>query len=201
MWYQLNSTPANVYTVSAGAMSEFPIYLPSEPASPLACAEQHQFCNPAIEGSEQCGPLASLQDAMAGAAPLFNTTYTEMTANAAQTELGARFSYFTRIIRTMPNSISTALLQLGPKGLASHKLLYNGFQGVLADNQWQLDMTYLWGVTMAATQASFVGTANGPTDPAILSIHTNYTGMPYMDDICNNQASILSFLSQYLRWN
>jgi hypothetical protein len=186
-WYRLSSTPTNLSSVGASDAETIRVYLPLEAASPLGCADQYQFCDAAIDGLEGCGPLASLRDAIAGAAPLFNTSYAEFTAHAASTERGSEFEYFTRTIYALQSTISGVFRQIGSKGLDSHRQLVNGLQAFLEPNQWQLDVMHIWDISRAAYQAAFVDTAYGPTDPNVLTVHTNYAG-PYMSKMCNNQV-------------
>ncbi|KAI1459935.1 hypothetical protein F4805DRAFT_455321 [Annulohypoxylon moriforme] len=83
-------------------------------------------------------------------------------------------------------SISSSLLQLGSKGLASQRKLRNGVQGPLAPDQWKQDISHLFNISTATVQALFVDTAFGPTDPTLIQLLTNHT-TPYSSKLCNSQ--------------
>jgi hypothetical protein len=95
-WYRVGTTPVNI-TLRESIEAEIrPCYLPLDPASPLACAKNFRFCNAAIHGEDGCGPFASFRYALAGAAHLFNTTYSEITTQTSTTETGSLLNYFAR---------------------------------------------------------------------------------------------------------
>ncbi|KAI0418902.1 hypothetical protein F5X98DRAFT_362848 [Xylaria grammica] len=182
-WYRVSNTPVNIVTTSANQSHSVPVYLPSEPSSPLGCTTQHQFCN-SISGNRTCGPLASLADAVAGVVDLFDTDYDAYSVGNATTRTAALFTYFARAT-TYP--VNTALtFQLGATSLASQRYLYNGVQYLLEENQWQLDVAHWWAMSMAAHQESFLINSYGPTDPAILALRINYT-TPELKKLCDNQ--------------
>ncbi|KAI0508646.1 hypothetical protein F5B22DRAFT_638534 [Xylaria bambusicola] len=189
-WYQVAATPSNGSSVSADTASPNKVYLPLQPASPLGCADQYQFCNTALPEERRCGPLASLLDAISGAAPLFGTQYLNyftsgLNAGNAKTESEARFNYFASRFGTR-TSINILLTQLGSMGLISQRNLLGGIQGPLAPNQWQLDISHLWNITMALQQVALIDMAYGPTDPGTLQTWINFTS-PALQKICGSQ--------------
>ncbi|KAI1734566.1 hypothetical protein F4680DRAFT_453841 [Xylaria scruposa] len=189
-WYQVAATPSRGSSVSTDTVSPNTVYLPSQPASPLACADQYQFCNTALPEDRRCGPLASLVDAISEAAPLFGTQYFDYFtsgpgAGNAKTESEARFNYFASRFGTR-TSINILLTQLGSMGLISQRNLLGGLQGPLAPNQWQLDISHLWNISMALQQIALVDMAYGPTDPGTLQTWINFTS-PALQEICDSQ--------------
>ncbi|KAI1737540.1 hypothetical protein F4680DRAFT_428027 [Xylaria scruposa] len=185
-WYRTAQTPTNIDILQANATYVSHKYLPLEPASTLGCASQHQFCNTALQNADQCGPLASLQDAIAGVAPLFNSSDSNLVSMVAETEPQARFLYFMNTFSSYDTSIIGVLNRLGPAGLHSQRKLFTGWQAPLEPNQWQLDIMHLRDISMAATQAVFIDMAYGPTDPKLLASHYNYTS-PELVKLCSNQ--------------
>ncbi|TGJ84260.1 hypothetical protein E0Z10_g4490 [Xylaria hypoxylon] len=159
---------------------------PLEPASPLGCTDQYQFCSTAYKGTSGCGPLASFQDAVAGAAPFFNTSYYAYATTSAKTETYARFQYFADTVYVLNNRISAIISFLGPRSLLSQSNLSGGFQGPIAPNQWQLDVTHWQDISLAAIQQAFLATAIGPTDAETLQAHQNYTTTE-LKKLCNSQ--------------
>ncbi|KAI0458885.1 hypothetical protein F5B21DRAFT_527707 [Xylaria acuta] len=176
-WYRVATTPSNIVENLGNDSRTYPRYLPSEPASALGCTDQHQFCNSALKETTGCGPLASLRDAIRGAAPFFNTSYTDFVtgtkSGTAETSDLARFVYMTSRFFGLDKTITGIVAHLGSSALLSQRTLIQGDQGPLPSNQWQLD-------------ASFVDTAYGPTDSTILQSWVNFTS-PALKELCNSQ--------------
>ncbi|GAW21437.1 hypothetical protein ANO14919_109560 [Xylariales sp. No.14919] len=184
VWYNVSTTTTNIPITDASGSWAESVYLPQAPASPLACTDQHQFCTTDYSGT--CGPLASMRDAIAGAAPLFNTTYAEISNDTATTEKAARFTYFANTFFATSRHIVGILGQMGPRALMSQQTLLLGYQGPLALNQWQLDVSHWWDISMAISQALYLDGAYGLNDPALERSRRNYT-TPEFDNVCHNQ--------------
>jgi hypothetical protein len=161
-----------------------PLYLPSEPASPLGCIEQAQFYR---EDTNHCGPLASFIDAELGAAPVFDLSIDEEGYLKGDTTLAATFEYVMKAFTT--NSyleLFNTLHQLGPASLASQSTLIAAVQAPLPSNQWQLDVIPWSEVARAKIQAAFLSTAYFlPTGPN--AIRVNFT-LPHTAKLCYNQV-------------
>lgn len=209
-WYRVSSKKARVSVGNAkiSKSAGLGIYLPLDPASPLGCTDQYQFCR---EDSQNCGPLASSHDAALGAAKLFDSTFdgglniaANITPNTAHFEYSTDDSFLDRLV----NSTSTAvfkyvvkavvknsyaspwnyLRQLGPGSLASQNTLINAFQGALPSNQWHLDVVHWSHISMALIQAGFLDTAYfDPKDPSDLRIRKGFTS-PDLKELCNSQV-------------
>ncbi|KAH8157829.1 hypothetical protein CIB48_g10415 [Xylaria polymorpha] len=153
------------------------------------------FSQPSGDQCGECGPLASQLDAIAGAAPYFDTTYADFNADNAKTERAARFIYFVKSA-VMPNApyIQEMLGHLGSQALLSQRNLVNGWQYNLESNQWQQDMSHLWDIMMAGHQSALLDAAYGPTDPSVLLDWTHYTA-PGLRKLCHNQQ--VTFLNHY----
>ncbi|KAI0016634.1 hypothetical protein F4780DRAFT_669738 [Xylariomycetidae sp. FL0641] len=171
-WYRVSSQEFSPALVSANSTASFPYYPPLEPASPLGCIVQHQFCR---KSTDNCGPLTNFQDAAAGAAPFFDTTYDTLydttyddlsgsnPANIARitsiNPSAARFHYLLGVLGmgsvSAPENI---LAQLGLPFLASQSSWSSGYQGPLSPNQWQLDVLHWSDIMRASIQASFLDT-------------------------------------------
>ncbi|KAI0543447.1 hypothetical protein F4679DRAFT_577625 [Xylaria curta] len=181
-WYRVATTPSNIR------------YLPSEPASALGCADQHQFCNGALKGTTGCGPLASLRDAIREAVSFFNTSYPELangiTSGSAEASELARFVYMASRFFGLDKTITGIVTHLGSSAILSQRTLIQGDQGPLPSNQWQLDVNHLWDITLAVMQASFIDTAYGQMDSSILQSWISFTS-PALNEPCNSQACII----------
>ncbi|KAI1123655.1 hypothetical protein F5Y10DRAFT_285832 [Nemania abortiva] len=185
-WYHLDTTPYS-FQILGSHGKETQLYIPQEPASPLICTNQYQFCNTAFEGTRGCGPLAGLRDGIAGAAPFFNTTYAEFSNDIVNNETGARFSYVMNMFfSTSASAIYNILRQLGPTSLTSQKTSSGGIQGPIASNQWQHDVSYWWDISMAAQQSAFLDAAYVSDNSSVLISRFNYTA-PEFQKLCENQ--------------
>ncbi|KAH9908442.1 hypothetical protein F4778DRAFT_717254 [Xylariomycetidae sp. FL2044] len=189
-WYRSTPEPLNLSAIGAGGTSALEIYLPLEPASPMGCTDQYQFCSTAFPGTSGCGPLASLRDALAGAAPFFNTTYEAFGANYetgdTKTVGEARMLYLGNSFFAMDRSVAGMVQQAGAAALESRKRTSGVYQGGLAPDQWKRDVAYWWNMSMANAQASFIDMAYGPTDPAVLASHINFA-TPELQKLCSSQ--------------
>lgn len=142
-WYQMNKSGAEIGMLDLD--SSFQAYMPQEPASPLGCVEQFQFCN-----YMECGPLAGLNDAAEYAAPLFGITeslveldsFEPLWEKYAGNLSTIQFLWLANTYNTYPNTPYEAVSMLGPQALESRRRLLGSFQGsfqgLLPDNQWQL---------------------------------------------------------------
>lgn len=191
-WYRVSSSPVDIPTGNINGMFGWPVYIPSEPASPLGRAIQNHFCNSRL-GDSGCGPLSSLRDAVAGVAPFFDTDYAEIathwTNGTARTET-AGISYFIWMFFGFTKSIHEIFLKLGPTALLSQRTLISSIQGPLAPNRWQQDITYAWNISLALIQGSIIDTAYGPSDPDYLQSWIKFAS-PSLKRFCNSQVRTL----------
>jgi hypothetical protein len=176
-------------TVPFGRVKQFdgqvhPVYRPEEAASPLACAQQMQFCNAA----GQCGPLASSSDAVAGAASVFNTTadIVDNSTYVPDGPIASRFYWFYLVIFETTDWGGVRAQVNGEPNLASQAMLSGGLMQPIPDNQWQADVTFWWATWMATMQSAFVITATGPSG-ALQGVSQRPN--QFQQDICQNQGS------------
>ncbi|KAK2606837.1 hypothetical protein N8I77_005562 [Diaporthe amygdali] len=161
------------------------VYRTSEAASPLGCASQWQFCS---SNTSACGPMASYFDAISGAAEAFGATNSESTSKGA--EAADRLDWLT--IATYIDALSEAsmLQQLQDNALLSKQNLFGGYQGSVPNNQWQLDVTNWFSITLAAMQTSLLQTTSGfmitDESTAVLRPQTEAARK-----LCSNQVCIL----------
>ena len=188
-WYRA-TTPDIIGLQSVESVKEISYYIPDQPASPLGCIQQHQYCKLTPQGRRECGPLASVVDAIAGAASLFDSTYDGVTIDVVTTERAARFIYFASMVNARNIAVYSVLRQLGPTSLDSQKKLIAAFQGSIPTNQWQLDVTHWWDIMMASRQWDMLETVYLPQNSDALSYRMNYTDEVYKK-LCNNQVSLL----------
>ncbi|KAI1868746.1 hypothetical protein JX265_006725 [Neoarthrinium moseri] len=150
IWYNASqSTPPE--EVSPGELSD-PTFVPwshqSEPASPLACARQEQYCT---SGGGNCTPLSSSHDAKLAAKSLFRDT-----------DQYQRWKWITTATKQITADEVYVIGALRSQALASRFNFLGGVQGAIPDNQWQLDVQYWHAVQLATMQKAVVDVAIGP---------------------------------------
>lgn len=190
-WYRVSTSPVDAPTTLESGTVAWSAYLPSELASPLGCAIQHQFCNSAF-GNSGCGPLSSVRDAIAGAGPFFDTDYTAISVGLDNGTAGpeaAGISRFAWMFFGFDNTISVIFSKLVPAALLSEQALLGADQGPLSPIQWQQDVTYAWNISLALIQGSIVDAAYDPTKPDYLPSWVKYE-TPSLLRLCNNQVRI-----------
>ncbi|KAJ2988738.1 hypothetical protein NUW58_g3827 [Xylaria curta] len=184
-WYRTESTPTKIQARRGKGTGEVELYLPLQPASTLGCITHHQFCNTAIQGPGRCTALASLRDATFTAAPLFNSSYSNLNHRLAETESQARFLHFMDTLRAA-GDINGILTIMGSAALLSQRTAIQGIQTRLEPNQWQLDIAHIWNIWMAVAQRTFIDAVYRPIDPKLLAAQYNYTA-PELVKLCNSQ--------------
>ncbi|KAI0813772.1 hypothetical protein GGR55DRAFT_545264 [Xylaria sp. FL0064] len=193
-WYRSNVPSVHQITQGArdGAASA---YRPEEAGSPLGCASQVQVCKGPTGGNNSCTTLGSMTDAWTGAGALFGLKETNLSkyqsfdpliAEYADNEDASRYLWLAGIYNNYPNAVTQPILKLGYQSLDSYKNYFSGVQAELADDQWKLDVTSWWNISMALQQASFVDSAFGPTYPGIYQLKQNATNTG-QKSICQNQ--------------
>ncbi|KAI0155334.1 hypothetical protein GGR57DRAFT_491761 [Xylariaceae sp. FL1272] len=187
IWFNVSKTTHD-YTDTGGNIATFSdetvVYLPGAPSSPLACTDQYQFCD-SNDITSNCGPLASFRDALAGGAAIFTLPFAQVATGDAGTDHGARYAY---LIDGLLNGggVYNILAILGPSALSLKQNLNGRIQGLLASNQWQVEVEHWWNITMTSIQGIFLDTAYGLNDPSVQALRVNYT-TPEFHDVCHNQ--------------
>jgi hypothetical protein len=154
-------------------------------ASPLGCATQYQFCK---SDPSSCGPLSSAMDALAGAAPMFNTTSDVLlNGTPGASEVVSRMQWMMSVLESYPASAYAVVMGQGVTSLVARQGMWGGVQGSLPDDQWKAEVTSWWITILSSWQSMLVETAHGLTDPAL----ANFRGLPqdeYQQDMCYNQV-------------
>ncbi|KAI0185462.1 hypothetical protein EV127DRAFT_503014 [Xylaria flabelliformis] len=182
-WYQVSPTSQNVGSSDITSSPDFtPFFLPLEDASPLGCTQQWQFCR---QSTDNCGPLGSFSDSLAGATLIFNTTNDHRAYNDTS---AAQFHYFQTVVGESPE-LNTILQKMGSTSLISQNSLVTSQQGPLPPNQWQLDVAHWFDIQMASLQLSFLRTVYyNPTGQfaPLLRSRRNFTNQAE-NELCMNQ--------------
>ncbi|KAK4445119.1 hypothetical protein QBC34DRAFT_413567 [Podospora aff. communis PSN243] len=133
-------------------------YRQKEPASPVGCRLQDQFCNPNKPAESACSPLGTIYDPVDRAYDVFDN-------DTSPSGLLERLGWFTWILadsvsfHQIPRTLRSCSL------LARYQLGSNGQQPPIPATQWMTDLTYWFQINMAMLQAAPVITATGPTIP------------------------------------
>ncbi|KAJ3567655.1 hypothetical protein NPX13_g6693 [Xylaria arbuscula] len=195
-WYRFNAV-SDIIIYQVESKKQSVSYQPSEAASPLGCAHQAQICKGNVANNDSCGPVASYSDAWAAAAPIFGVhaeaidnfetdQLNQLIDTYATDEDASRFIWLLRMITNSQTDVADILTKIGSQSLASSNGLLTGLQGPLPNNQWMLDVTYWWNITLAVLQATVVDAAYGSTTPERVRLQINATN-PGQKSICQNQ--------------
>ncbi|KAH7316945.1 hypothetical protein B0I35DRAFT_434280 [Stachybotrys elegans] len=188
-WYEATRNSTSVPRLADSQSRWF--YSPVQAASPLACVIRQQLCYgssaPTDSGeNSNCGKLASFTDARVSAFPLFDIDPQSQVIPEGESRRASRYRWFESVWDGWTSQQLGILHVSGPSVLPSQRRYRSGIQGPLPDNQWQLDMTHLWNICLAALQANFVNTAIGPTRPELQeSVQGPETA--YQKEMCTNQ--------------
>lgn len=137
-WFRVVEKPS--FVPSAGGPLPN-LYLPSEPASPLGCAAQYQFCNPSYQGTMACGPLAPTPPSVSLASSLHSSSAPSSLYILTCKSLGQLG--FIRREDTSPTITSSGLLMPPCNYIAWHKRRWVGAYGLIVMGFSQLRKTTL----------------------------------------------------------
>lgn len=192
-WYRASTRYRQVNSTENAGGETFATYRSDEPASPLGCLTQYQYCIIGGSGERKCGPLASRVDSLVNAALTLGLVDENLTPirSSSSSAKGSRFFWTTTILQYCTGiGMRDIVNHLGPRSLASQTGLAQGIQGPLAVDQWKQDVTRWYNASMAATQAAFTNTARGPADPGFDNC-TECVSPPlndYEESMCQNQV-------------
>ncbi len=160
-WYSAHR-PGRLRTNSISNISE-PSFLADDLVSVLGCTMQMQLCNPNLATNSsspqgQCNPLRGMAD--------FTFPRYDLWAASPSRQ---------RFVKWLDNVMGLGLFtasgifdRLGAAALTSRYLLADNYQGPLPDNQWQREVEFWVGASLASIQGSLVEAANGPS-PEMMS--------------------------------
>lgn len=163
------SIPKNI-SDGAGDGGNDTYYSSNQYVYALACAEQHQFCNPT---NGICTPLS-------GAFQVVTDLPVLLDLNDAQAST-AGIMYLTFIYLNLYNSVNSR----GSSALRASETLDQNFQIPLPDNQWMTEVSTWFAVMMAKLQQRTVQYAIGSSYvPEGLTLEG--PANRYQENICNN---------------
>ncbi|KAI1745375.1 hypothetical protein F4680DRAFT_455626 [Xylaria scruposa] len=180
-WYRGIILGGNLSTASVNGTYVY--YTPYEAASPLGCLTQYQYCY-----AEQCGPLASFNDAISGAVPIFNITDYEMGQRTTRNLPAMNFFWVASILFASVIDIAPVVNKLGPLSLASQSSYDRGIQFVTSQpDQWKQDTENWFNITLASLQSIVLSVVLRPADSELKQVFLppqNY----FQKAMCNSQT-------------
>ncbi|KAF2134171.1 hypothetical protein P153DRAFT_381353 [Dothidotthia symphoricarpi CBS 119687] len=157
------------------ASRDIQVYGSDEPARALACTQQYQFCNPALEGDDGCTPLLGIYEATTASPALFpHPTDRE------------RFSWSASAILNMAGGFTELIRTLRSGSLLARDSLSGGGQYALPSNQWELELEHWFKFTLADVQRAILDQAIGPVYPDARRFHSPPSSAVERA-ICDNQ--------------
>lgn len=193
-WYngsqELLSTTLQTY--ASGGEVDIQLWFATEPASPLACYQQEQWClGGAEEDGGSCTPLSGYLDAQQSMQMLMKTTGTDGNNNTNW----QRAAWMNAVMYSHSQAGAARIVDtLGRKSLTSRFTLNRGRQGPLADTQWQQDVEYWMSTYLALVQQSFVTAATG-ANPSNDSTDIHAPDSEAAETVCANQVRAVLSLS------
>ncbi|KAF4537697.1 Cytochrome p450 protein [Lasiodiplodia theobromae] len=172
LWYPAHDLGVNITDASIESMS---LYFGDEPASPLGCVRQYQFCSGGADGS-RCTPLSSLLDA-------HRVAYTRWAQDEPYWDT---LRWMASAVRGTQDPLFGSIESLGSAVLESSSRKVAGIMGPLSRDQWQLDVEKWYNISLASIQQNFVEIAAGPSDGRL----RDWAVKPANDGekrFCNNQ--------------
>lgn len=156
-WYSAHRNMSQIIYSDLGEMEgTMDAIVQDDAASVLACTVKEQYCNPNLPEESRCAPFGGEYESTGLAEQLWTD----------QKQL-ATFRWVDGIIKSYRPSMHNVLYMLGSSALLSRQSLSEGFQGALADNQWQLEAESWHATSMAAMQGIMKEVATGPSDQTV----------------------------------
>lgn len=159
--------------------------------SPLACIDQHQFCNP---NNQKCTDLQSYYTAVKSTPAIgFNPVQSIMTSRLSldfllETISYSRFapvSYLIEKLRPL-TKIRKGIGGRGPAALRAQELVSGIQSGPLPNNQWMIEVDSWFATGLARLQQSVVQYATGPPN-VIEGAYISKPTEPISQMMCDNQ--------------
>ncbi|KAB2573371.1 hypothetical protein DBV05_g7964 [Lasiodiplodia theobromae] len=182
LWYPAHDLAGSFRDVNVGKGKEpASLHFGDEPASPLGCVRQYQFCSGPGGGTRgaahsHCTPLLSYMDA-------YNATYTWWAEGDPYRDT---LNWMARAVQGTEDPVYGPINALGSAVLESSSRKVGGIMGPLSRHQWQLDVEKWNNISLASIQQNFVEMAAGPSDGRLKDLVVK----PARDGqkrFCNNQ--------------
>lgn len=176
-WYYATGNTTQVHKLQFTEWSNTTVFRQSEPGSPLACREQHQYCY-----RHKCTPLLSDWDAQ--------YTLKNMVDKHDLISDDKDLPWVIWLMRTgfsRKQTIWQVLAKLHVHALTAWKYINGPMVGNLPDNQWQLEVRHWHDTSMAHLQGIFLDSVVGHSGPGFQR-RLRTPGSATEWQICKNQV-------------
>lgn len=162
-----------IVQVSLSGNSTF--YLQDDIVSVLGCTSRQQWCNPTVNGEDQCQPLRGNSYSFYGEFPARNDKQRDI------------YEWLSLTAQNMMQSTADLVATLGVSALTARFKVTDSIQGPIPDNQWQSEVLHWFSASMATLQDAFVANAAGAPYPD-LGPYFSPPENPQQHGICTNQV-------------
>ncbi len=161
-----------------GEYDSMPVYRSDDPVRVLGCLDQVQYCNPNLEPSIRCSPLAAFFDEEDLNHTLWKTEQQKTT-----------YTWHMDTAEILPGQF---LEMLGTLALTSQLSKLGSTQGKLPDNQWQLEIEHWFNSVLARLQHQPLELAIGPSLNEEMTQFRRPPGTPEERSLCQNIVGYLT---------
>jgi hypothetical protein len=151
-WFSAGHVGFRNFSSSLGVMHG---YISDDPARALVCSQRYQFCNSSMlqNQSAGCTPLLGIVEATEASPRLF-----------PQAKDRKRFLWSASAMLYMANGFTEFVSTMQSGSLLARDSLASYIQGVLPDNQWELELEHWFKFTLADLQRTILDQATGSVD-------------------------------------
>ena len=159
------------------------IYLADKAVNAIGCIDQYQICNPNLLGLDgetmRCTPLGPAYSLFEASEQIGLNLYQLATVE-------------TLVFAFRESSMSNSVDGRGPSALQAQNTLFTTIDAYqqevpLPNNQWQIELSSWFAVSLAALQQSLVQKASGPTDILAAGGYILKPAIKYEEAICKRQ--------------
>ena len=181
-WYSATTQVNLSMTSDSSSDTNFSAYLHDESAGLFGCTSRVQFCNADSKSGKSCTSLAGFHKALAAVDALWSTD-----------EQKGFFDAWLNNVWIEVSDISIVIFIAGIAFLKTRDTLANGFQSLLFNNQWQLEVENWYDAILIDLQRLTVQYATDSIDSVLLQIMVqSQTGGEHQ--LCHSVVSISAFL-------
>ena len=158
--------------------TDYPYYVSDRYVNVLGCTDQHQFCNPA---TGKCTELTA-SDPVLQEIPTIGLNEVQ-TATALR--LGVSILFMNTFFSVDPRGVNA---------FRASETIHNGVQVALPNNQWIIEVSSWFGVSLAKLQQKIIQYATGPSyDVQTIAPRTKEDANMCKNQIIRSQGGTISF--------
>ena len=180
-WYSATTTVNASDPEATWGNTTVTFYVHDEPVGILGCASRYQFCNADSKSGKSCTPLAGYDVAVTAADRLLHVDRQRILLDP-----------WLNNVFTLTSDVRTIVSVAGIASLKARDSLFQGFQGSLPNNQWQIEVENWYTATLAGLQRVTVEYATGPSEAALLD-RLQRAQTDGERQLCHNVVSLCPF--------